>query len=579
MIKKIWYVFERKQRVKVFQIIILILIGTLLETLGVTAIVPFISAIIYADSLLENPLVAKVYQMLHLTSVEQLIILLAILLIVIYMCKNLYLIWMYHVQFRFVFNNQRKLSNRLMACYMQQPYSYHLQHNSSELLQNIFTDVDTFYLTVMYLITVITDSCVCIALAALLFITDKTITIGVVAFLGIFVMTFYRWYKREVNHLGKERRIYSQKSMQSIQQAFGGIKEIKVLGQEEYFKKAYDSSYFRLTEAKRKVNTYSMMPKPLMEALCVAALLLVVAVKIYRGVDLEYFITTLSVFALAVIRILPSSSRLTSNISSVIYGKSAVDAIYHDIKEVELLLEREKKAGGDNTEEIPFNESIEIKDLVFHYEDSDKNVLDSANLYIPKNKMIAFVGASGSGKTTLADTILGVLEYQQGQILVDGVEIKNNISSWRKKVGYIPQNIYITDDTIRRNVAFAIDDENINDERVWKALEEAKLKEFVEGLEEGLDTMLGERGARISGGQRQRIGIARALYHNPELLVLDEATSALDNETEKAIMESIDALNGKKTLIIIAHRLSTIKNCDYIYRVENGKAVLEKDAK
>lgn len=576
MIKQMWYIFENKQKMKAIQLLVLILIGTIFETLGVTAIVPFISAVIYADSLLEKQIVKYIFELLNLKTVEELIILLAIMLIVIYIIKNLYLVWVYRVQFHFVFDNQRKLSNKLLSCYMHQPYEFHLQHNSSELLQNIFNDVDTFYLTVMYLITVVTDACVCIALGVLLFFTDKSITLGVMVLLGIFILTFYRWYKKENNRLGVQRRIYSQKSIQSIQQALGGIKEIKVLGQEEYFRRAYDSSYFLMLEAKRKVNTYSMMPKPLMEAMCVMALMIVVAIKIVRGVDVEYFIPTLSVFALAVIRILPSSSRLTSNVSNVIYGKPTVEVIYNDIKNVEALMEEYEKKKCINDEEMVFEKEIEVKDLVFYYENNERCILDSVNLLIPRNSSIALVGPSGSGKTTLADTILGVLEYQSGKILVDGVDIQSNLSGWREKLGYIPQNIYITDDTIRRNIAFAIDDDKIDDKRVWKALEEAHLHTFVRELEHGLDTIIGEQGARISGGQRQRIGIARALYHNPDVLVLDEATSALDNDTEQAIMESIDALSGKKTLIIIAHRLSTIKNCDYVYTVENGKVTLQK---
>lgn len=575
MIKQMWYVFEHKQKLKAIQLMVLILIGTIFETLGVTAIIPFISAVIYADSMLENQLVKKIFTLLKLQTIEELIILLAIMLIVIYIAKNLYLVWVYRVQFHFVFDNQRKLSNKLMVCYMQQPYEFHLQHNSAELLQKIFDDVDTFYLTVMYLITAVTDFCVCIALGLLLFFTDKSITMGVMAVLGIFILTFYRWYKKENNRLGTQRRKYYQKSVQNIQEAFGGIKEIKVLGQEEYFRRVYDSNYYLMLEAKRKVNTYSMMPKPLMEAMCVMGLLVVVAIKIARGVDVEYFIPTLSVFALAVIRILPSSSRLTSNVSNVIYGKPTIEVIYNDIKNVENLMAESKK--NDVTgDEIIFERNIEVKNLVFYYENNEKCILDSINLQIPKNSSVAFVGPSGSGKTTLADIILGVLKYQSGQILVDGVDIQNNLSGWRKKLGYIPQNIYIMDDTIRRNIAFAINDDKIDDKRVWKALEEAHLKTFVESLENGLDTVIGEQGARISGGQRQRIGIARALYYNPDVLVLDEATSALDHDTENAIMKSIDALNGKKTLIIIAHRLSTIKNCDYIYTVENGKVLLQK---
>lgn len=391
----------------------------------------------------------------------------------------------------------------------------------------------------------------------------------------MFVAVFYKRYQKTINRLGNQRRIYVTKNTQCIQQAFGGIKEVKVLGREEYFIHMYDKQYRYVADAKRKVSTYSMMPKPLMETICVIALLSVVSVKIMRGVDLEYFIPTLSVFALSVIRMLPSSSRIATNLGNIMFGKASIDAVYHDLKEVEEL-QKNKKEQILEKREIPFEKEIVIKDLSFKYENTDKHVLNSVNLKIPKNSSVALVGASGAGKTTLADIILGVLEAESGEVLIDGVSAWDNISAWQRKIGYIPQNIFIMDDTIRRNIAFAVEDEMIEDEHIWQALEEAQLKDFVESLEDGLDTIIGERGARISGGQRQRIGIARALYHNPEVLILDEATSALDNETEAAVMEAIDKLSGKKTLIIIAHRLSTIENCDFVYRVENGKIVLEK---
>ena len=574
--KEIWYVFNRKQKVQFVELMILILIGTSLETLGVAAIVPFINAIMSPEKMLQNEYVKMVYDFFHLTKVEHFIILLALALILVYVLKNAFLCIMYLIQFKFVHNNQVKLSNRLMLCYLNQPYAYHLQHNSAGLQTKVNADVENFFTTVLQLINVLTDGCVCLALFAVLFITDKSITMGVAGLVVVFILTFYRWFKAKMEKMGIQRRIYAKKSIQALHQAFGGIKEIKVLGEENFFAKQFNHNHSKMVDAKRQVNTFSMMPKPIMETLCIAGLMIVVSIKIYRGVDMEYFVSTLSVFALAVIRILPSSSRLSSNLSNLVYGKASVDAIYDDIKEIEVLELNTDSAGKRITEQICFEKEFAVKDVCFAYENSDRNVLDGASLVLPKNKMVAFVGASGAGKTTLADIILGILQIQSGDMLVDGVSVKDNMPAWQKKLGYIPQTIYIIDDTIRRNVAFASKDEDIDDAMVWKALEDAQLKEFVEGLEDGLDTVIGERGSRISGGQRQRIGIARALYRDPDVLVLDEATSALDNETEKAIMDSIEALSGKKTMLIIAHRLTTIQNCDYVYRIENGKATLEK---
>ena len=319
-----------------------------------------------------------------------------------------------------------------------------------------------------------------------------------------------------------------------------------------------------------------MVPKPLIETVCIAGLMGVISIKIARGVDLEYFIPTLSVFALAVIRILPSSSRIATNLSNIMFGWTSINAIYDDLKSVEeLQRNQQNKDRNENTVEIPFQKQFEISNLFFKYNESDKYVLEDTNITIPKNVSIALVGSSGAGKTTLADVILGVLEYESGDVRVDNRIIDVTSRNWQKKIGYIPQSIYVLDDTIRRNVAFALEDEEIDDDKVWKALKDAQLLDFVKSLDQGLDTIIGEWGARVSGGQRQRIGIARALYNDPEILILDEATSALDSETEKAVMESIDALNGKKTMIIIAHRLSTIQNCQYVYKIEGGKAILQ----
>lgn len=573
LLKKAWSIFERKQKIRFIELLIAIFIGTALETVGVAAIVPFISAIVNPDSLLKTPVLRFVYDGLGMKNTNQFIIFLAVVLIIVYFAKNMYLCFMYDIQFRFVYNNQRRIATKLMTSYLSQPYSYHLQHNSAEYIHNITQDVDTFCLTVLYFINLITDVMVCFALAVVLFITDKSITIGVSTLVGLVILVFYKHYKSKVLLLGDEKRYYYTKSTQTIQQAFGGVKELKVFGRENYFAEHYYSEYGKYTNSRRKVSAYTMMPKPVMETVCVAALLLVISLKVASGVAVEYFVPTLSVFALAVIRILPSGSRISSSISNISYGKASIETVYRDMQNIETFKSEGKEVQG----EVSFKEKIAVKDVCFTYEDSENRVLDGVSVCIPKNKSVAFIGPSGAGKTTLVDIILGVLDYQDGSIQIDNQELKECKAGWQKKVGYIPQNIYILDDSIKRNIAFAINDDEIDEERMRKAIEQAQLNEFIQSLPNGVDTVIGERGARISGGQRQRIGIARALYHDPEVLVLDEATSALDHETETAVMEAIDALNGSKTLIIIAHRLSTIENCNVVYRIENGKAVLEKN--
>jgi len=574
MIKKIWTVFDRHQRITAIELLILILIGTAMETIGVTAIVPFISAIMYPEKIMNNQYSQVVCRLFGINSSNAFIILLAVALIIIYILKNAYLCFMYAAQFRFVYRNERRLANRLMKTYISQPYAFHLQHNSAEMVHNISKDIDWFFQTVLHTINLITDLFICSALATVLFITDKTITIAVVLLIGIFVLLFYKSYKKKILKLGEDRRIFDTKNVQYIQQAFGGIKEIKILGRERYFIEKDDYYYGGFTESRRKVATYTIVPKPLMETLCVFVLLSVISLKIMMGTAVEYFIPTLSVFALAVIRILPAGSRISTSLNNIAYAKSSIDVIYNDIEGINTL--KVELTDRKDDDAISFEKEISINNLCFAYEGTDSDVLHDLSLSIKKNQSVAFIGASGAGKTTLADVILGVLEYHSGSITIDGVDMRDNRRAWQDKIGYIPQSIYMIDDTIKRNIAFAYDDDEIDETRVWKAIKEAQLEEFINSLPEGIETVIGECGARVSGGQRQRIGIARALYNDPEVLVLDEATSALDNDTEAAVMDAIDSLNGTKTMIIIAHRLSTIENCDRVYRIESGKAILER---
>lgn len=570
MIRKINYIFSRKQKIRLVEVFFLILIGTALETIGVAALLPFVNAIMYPEKFMRNKYVQWISDLLQLQSVTQLISVLALILMAIYIVKNLFSIFMYDVQYRFVYNNQRRLAHRLMDCYLRQPYAFHLNHNSAELIHNMTSDVDMFFSTTLQCLMVVTDACICVTMVIVLLITDKTITLSLIIMILLFMLCFLKGYKKKVKKMGEDRRKYAIRNTKCIQQAFGGIKEVKILNREKYFSTLYEQQYCKYVQARRRAATYSMVPKPFLEMISVVSLLAVVSIKISRGVDTEYFIPTLTVFAGAVVKIMPSCSKIAAGMSSIIFGKSSIDAVYNDLKSIEKF-ENQDIFKTDIDDEICFKSCIRLDKLRFRYSDTEKWVLDRVDLTIPKNRSVAFIGPSGAGKTTLADVLLGVLEYEEGNIFIDDVNMQTALKSWQKKIGYIPQTIFLTDDTIRRNIAFAIPDKEINDEKVWKALEEAQLKEFIGSLPKGIDTVIGERGVRISGGQRQRIGIARALYNNPEVLVLDEATSALDNETEKAVMDAIDALNGKKTLIIIAHRLSTIENCDIVFEIKDGQ--------
>ena len=546
----------------------IILIGAFFELLGVSAILPFINVVLDPDSIKEEWYLKYVYDFFDFSNTNDFMVFLGVCLIFIYIIKNIYIAMMYDAQYRFTYRNQCRISSKLLDSYLHENYLFHLEHNSAELLRSVNNDVQYFFQLVLAVLQFCTEISVCLVLVVFLLIMDASITIGVSILLVIFVLGFMRIFRKKLEDMGLESRNYQAEMNKWMLQAMGGIKEIKVRDSEDFFSKQYSQAYYLYAESQRKYSLLGILPRPVLEMFCVTGLLAVVIVRLLIGVKLDDFIPILSVFAIAAFRMLPSFNRITNYINTIMFNKSVVDKIYQDLKQTESYFNTTSVQ-----EKVTFKKDIFIEGVSYSYPEAQNPVLKNAFLNIPKNKSVAFIGPSGAGKTTLADLVLGILEPSNGKVTVDGKDIRTGIHSWHKQLGYIPQNIYIMDDTIRNNVAFGIDGDLIDDERVWKVLEEAQLKEFVESLDLGLDTNIGEGGMRLSGGQRQRIGIARVLYNDPQVLILDEATSALDMGTESAVMDAIDSFNGNKTLIIIAHRLSTVKNCDIVYNIDNCKAI------
>ncbi len=572
-LKKINYIFNRKQKLQLAILFVLVLIGSFCELLGVTMILPFIDAILQQEAVLEKWYMRWLYDALGLTSVNALLIILAIVFIGVYIVKNIYMVWMKRIQFRFITNNLQRLSRRMLECYLKQPYLFHLSHNSSDLMRNINADTSMFFGTVQSFLTLSTDITVCVMVFIVLMKEDAAMTIAVTLVLITYIVLFFLLLRRRIESYGQQTRRLTSQNNKWLRQTFGGVKESIILERRDFFIRRFDQTNESLMKNKREYQTVSLLPKAILEVLCIGGIMLIVAVKLATGTDIVEFIPTLSLFAVAAFRLLPSFNKIVAELSSLQYNKAGVDAIYEDLHQIDRLSAMEEEEKGDEIGDLSFRKEIRIENITFHYPSIESNVLEHVNMTISKNSSVAFVGPSGAGKTTLADIILGVLAPQQGKVTVDGVDIQKAMRSWHKKIGYIPQFIYLMDDTIRNNIAFGLRPNVIKEDQVWRSLEEAQLKEFVESLPEGLDTRIGERGVRLSGGQRQRIGIARALYHNPEFLVLDEATSALDNETEKAVMDAVNFLAGSKTLLIIAHRLTTIEKCDIIYEIKDKKVV------
>lgn len=571
IVRKLNYIFSREQKIKLALLFVMIVVGTFAELFGVTSILPIIQVATEPGAEHQNLLIGLCIQLFHCTETAELLFALAFVILVIFVVKNVYIVFMYAMQYKFIFNNQYRLASRLMSAYIRKPYVFHLSKNSAELQRNINVDTNQFFAVVLNSLQIVIDIMLIAVLFIYLIFTDVTMTLVSMTFVLGFMVAYYVFSKKKIRILGDQGHDAYARMIQYANQSFDGIKEIKVSGKERFFEKAYADEYYKYMQANKKQNIYTSIPKYLLETVAIGGVMLVIMVKAYSGEDLASLVSNLSVFAVAVFKLVPSANRINGSINGVLFQLPSVDTIYRDLHEIEDMEKEPSANEGKAAADIKFEKELTIEKLWYRYPGSEKYVLEDAALQIPKGCAAAFVGESGSGKTTLADIILGVLKPDRGEILADGVNINTNLKGWQKKLGYIPQNIFLLDDTIRKNILFGVEEKDADEEAVWRAVEQAQLKEYILGLEDGLDTVVGERGVRMSGGQRQRLGIARALYHDPELLVMDEATSALDHETEQAVMEAIEALYGTKTLIIIAHRLSTIEKCDLIYEVADKK--------
>lgn len=570
MLKKINYVLNRKQKINLMLLLIIIFIGAFVELLGVSAVMPLIEVATQPQQMNEKWYFVLISGYTGITDSSQMLVFLAVVLIVIYVLKNIYVTMMYSLQYRFIFNNQQRLSVRMMKSYMQQDYLFHVSKNVAELQRNITNDVNGFFTVALNVLQFLAEFSVSAVIIVFLLVQDWASTLVVASLLLLFLGFFMIFFRKVLVKKGEESRQANVLVTKWLFQSFSGIKEIKVTNKEKFFISNYDKNYKNCATVQRQQSILTFLPKPVMETVCICSLMVAMIIKVLvTKSDITSFVTTLSIFAVAAFRMLPSFNKITGYISGMMFNKPAIDSVYRDLREIESLQKQRKEKRLD-TQNIAFHQTIELRDLSFQYPESDKWILKDASLTIRKNTSVAFVGASGAGKTTAADLILGILEPQEGAVLIDGMDIRQCMSSWHEKLGYIPQTIYLMDDTIRANIAFGIPESEIDNAALEKAVKEAQLDEFVESLPEGLNTVVGDRGVKLSGGQRQRIGIARALYRNPQVLILDEATSALDNETEKEVMAAIDGLHGTRTLIIIAHRLSTIQKCDKIYEVGNS---------
>ncbi len=577
---KINYVLDTYSKRRLPLVFLIILGGALAELVGVSIVLPIINLAMDPGEIYQNSYCRMIASVTGSDSPQYIMIVLILVTIVVYIAKNIYLVLMNNTIYRFTMNVQRKMAVRLMKAYVRQPYAFFLTRNSSENLRSITSDTANFQQVIINVLQIITNALLCLVILAYLIKTNWMITLVVLIVLGACFLLVFLYSNQRLRRLGKENQILEGKIIQTLQETFHGIKEIKILNREEFFVHTYEGNYARQAENRRKANLFNIIPKYLIEAVCITAIMLCLIVAILIRGGYGSLVGQLAVFAMAAFKLLPAANSIYSYFTTVMYHRASIDLVYNDIFEADHLEKNIINTDEERTtkEKISYKNTIRISNVHFSYDGAEEEVLKGVDLTINKGEAIGFMGKSGGGKTTTVDVMLGLLKPQKGNILVDGVDIGTDYKGWLSFIGYIPQTIYLADTTIRENIAFGLDIKDINEEAVQRAVDEAQLREFVDSLPDGLNTMIGEAGVRLSGGQRQRIGIARALYNNPDVLVLDEATSALDNETEKAVMEAIDHLHGSKTLIIIAHRLTTITNCDKVYEITNGIAV-ERDPK
>lgn len=579
MIKQLNTIITAKQKRESVVLFCIVFIGALFELLGVSVIFPFIESILNVEELAEKWYIKPIVDLLHINNNITLITCMGIAIIVVYIVKNVYLSFSMYVQYSFRYNFQKQLSVRTLMAYLKRPYSYFLNINSAEVLRSINGDVIGVFGIYEYFFKMLSEILTVALIAGLLIYTDAIMALGLiilsaVCFLG--VTGLFRWLLKGA---GERQRNADMETSKIAYQSINGIKEINVMKRNSFFVNHYETAYERKAKAERLSTFLGGCPERIIEMVCISGMIGMVCVRIQFGVNPVEFVPKLAAFAVAAFKILPAISKMIGYISGLIYQRPALEAAYNNFREIEEFEKLSKdymisKSSIINRENISFRDTIEIKAVSWKYPNARKNVLTGLDLTIKKGQAIALIGTSGAGKTTLSDIVLGLFMPQAGEVLVDGVDIYSIPHEWARMIGYVPQTVYLLDDTIRNNIAFGIETDEIDDRLIWKTLKQAQLEEFVKQLPDGLDTLVGERGVRFSGGQRQRVAIARALYYNPDILVLDEATSALDNETEKAVMESIDMLQGNKTLIIVAHRLTTVQKCDIIYEIKDGKAFM-----
>ena len=565
VVKLVWEILLKDERRKLVGIFFLMLFGSFLETISLGLIVPAMGALTNPKYLEKFPSINSFFGN---PSPTEVVTLTMGVLVLLYIAKSVFLVCSLWIQKGYSNSVSNRIGRHLFEVYLRQEYEFHTQRNSALLVRNSQNSASMLTGIIDPALGILADTLVTLGLFGLVMFMEPVGTLVTITSFGVAAFIFRRTLNERIRLWGAAQNHHKGMMLKHLQQGFGGIKDLKVLGREDFFADVYSDELEKSTTVWRKFSLAQVLPRIGLENLTVVGLALLVSTMVLSGYESSQVLPVIGLFGAAAFRLLPAVSRTISNLQTIKWNRQIAQELHAD------LLLRFENHNTVSQSTVGF-ESLEFDKVSFQYVDTRDKSLDTVSIKVSRGEAVGLIGQSGSGKSTLVDVLLGLLKPVSGEVCVNGVSIGSNSGAWRAMVGYVPQTIYLIDDTLRRNIAFGLVENVIDDRAVQRAIEMAQLKDFVDSLPNGLETVVGERGVRLSGGQRQRIGIARALYNNPDVLVLDEATSSLDSETEFGVMKAVQALQGDKTVIIVAHRLSTVGYCDRLYRLDAGRIVDE----
>ena len=568
-IKKIWDVIGIHQRSIAFLLLVFMLVATALEMLGIALIIPTVLTMMGKGFSENFSFLQKIFMYLEVDRPEEKSIIIISSLATVFLAKNIFLAFASWFQLHYVFNVYSKISKKILLNYLNQQYPFYLTHNSSELIRNILVETNQFiFFVLMQGLIVIAEVIVVVGLVAIMFTVEPTGT-AVLSFTGIIVIfCFHKISAKYLQKIGNARQAADALRLRALQESFGAIKEIKLHNHEKISAESFAKLNNGWVDATRQNQFVTNLPRLGIEVAAVFCLLILITTMLLSGANSDEFLPTVALFGALAFRLMPSVTRIISGLQSLDYALPVLNIVHS-----ELLTIPPKFAYSDDP--ILFNKEIIFENVSFHYSEAGRPALNNFSTTIRKNEFVGITGASGSGKTTIVDLLIGLLKPISGEIKSDGVNIHKNLKTWSNQIGYVPQSVYLINDTLKNNIAFGVPDNEIDTNKLLEAIKSAQLGAYVKTLPLGLETIIGERGINFSGGQVQRIGIARALYREPKILILDEATSALDKNTSESFLQALQVLRGKCTIIFITHRLNGLKDFDKIINLEEGNEVKE----